>query len=449
MALVGGHIRAWAQTPKTKEVRVITLDPGHFHAALIQQEMYPGVSKEAAVYAPLGPDLVAHLNRIARYNTRAENPTNWQLKIYAGPDFLERMLKERPGNVVVISGRNRNKIDMIKACVENGLNVFADKPWIINSADFEKLKSTLNTAESKGVVALDLMTVRYDATSILQREFVNDPALFGTASPGTEQEPGVEMESVHHIKKLVAGVPNLRPSWFFDINQQGEGLTDVGTHLVDLVPYILFPDQPLDYRTDIKMIAAKRWPTILTREEFSQVTGEPGFPDFLSAAIRDNRLEYACNDLISYTLRGIHVRLKVMWNYVAPEGSGDTSISIFRGSKSRVAVLQGKAQNFVPELYVVPNSPSLKEEVLRALAKKVATLQGKFPGIAVESQSNDLHVKIPDQYRMGDEQSYARLTQKLLEYVKNSTSPPSYEKPNMLAKYYVTTKGVELGRLGK
>jgi hypothetical protein len=114
-----------------------------------------------------------------------------------------------------------------------------------------------------------------------------------------------------------------------------------------------------------------------------------------------------------------------------------------------VAVLQGKAQNFVPELYVVPNSPSLKEEVLRALAKKVATLQGKFPGIAVESQSNDLHVKIPDQYRMGDEQSYARLTQKLLEYVKNSTSPPSYEKPNMLAKYYVTTKGVELGRLGK
>ena len=139
------------------------------------------------------------------------------------------------------------------------------------------------------------MTARYDVTSILQREFVNDPALFGTASPGTEQEPGVEMENVHHIKKTVAGVPNLRPSWFFDINQQGEGLTDVGTHLVDLVPWILFPDQPLDYRTDIKIIAAKRWPTILTREEFSQVTGEPRFPDFLSAAVRDNRLEYACN----------------------------------------------------------------------------------------------------------------------------------------------------------
>jgi hypothetical protein len=36
------------------EVRLITLDPGHFHAALIQKEMYPGVAKQARIYAPLG-----------------------------------------------------------------------------------------------------------------------------------------------------------------------------------------------------------------------------------------------------------------------------------------------------------------------------------------------------------------------------------------------------------
>ena len=36
------------------EVRLITLDPGHFHAALVQKEMYPGVAKQVHVYAPLG-----------------------------------------------------------------------------------------------------------------------------------------------------------------------------------------------------------------------------------------------------------------------------------------------------------------------------------------------------------------------------------------------------------
>ena len=29
------------------EVRLITLDPGHFHTALVQKEMYPGVAKQA------------------------------------------------------------------------------------------------------------------------------------------------------------------------------------------------------------------------------------------------------------------------------------------------------------------------------------------------------------------------------------------------------------------
>ena len=446
MAVMAGSMGGWAQAPQTKEVRVITLDPGHFHAALIQQEMYPGVSKEVAVYAPLGPDLIAHLGRVTRYNTRAVNPTDWRLRVYAGPDFLQRMLEERPGNVVVISGRNRNKIEMIRACVDHGLNVFADKPWIINAADFDKLAATLEAAEREGTVALDLMTVRYEANSILLRAFVNDGAIFGTALPGTEQEPGVEMESVHHIKKLVAGVPNLRPAWFFDITQQGEGLTDVGTHLVDLVPYILFPDQPLNYRADIKMTAAKRWPTLMTREEFTQVTGEPTFPAFLSSAVKDDRLEYWCNNLVSYTLRGIHVRLKIMWNYVAPEGTSDTSLAIFRGSKARVSLLQGKEQNFLPELYVVPNNPGLAQEVQGALREKVADLQARLPGVSVEASGGEFHVKLPERFRIGDEQSYAQLTEKLLEYVKNSKPVPAYEKPNMLAKYYVTTLGVELGR---
>ena len=97
------------------EVRFMTLDPGHFHASLVQKEMYPGVAPKVDVYAPLGSDLTEHLGRIIAFNTRAEKPTAWQLEIHTGPDFFERMLRENPGNVVVISGRNNGKIDRIAA----------------------------------------------------------------------------------------------------------------------------------------------------------------------------------------------------------------------------------------------------------------------------------------------------------------------------------------------
>src|SRR6516225_11009220 len=140
------------------EARLITLAPGHFHAALVQKEMYPGVAKQVHVYAPLGPDLIAHLERIAGFNARGDNPTRWELEVHAGPDALQRMLHERLGNVVVLAGRNRQKIDRILAAVEAGLNVLADKPWIISSGDLPKLQAALDTAEANHLIAYDMMT---------------------------------------------------------------------------------------------------------------------------------------------------------------------------------------------------------------------------------------------------------------------------------------------------
>ncbi len=70
------------------DVRLMTLDPGHFHAGLIQKEMYPGVAPKVDVFAPLGPDLTEHLKRITAFNTRQEKPTAWSMEIHTGPDYL-------------------------------------------------------------------------------------------------------------------------------------------------------------------------------------------------------------------------------------------------------------------------------------------------------------------------------------------------------------------------
>src|SRR3954451_5224629 len=112
------------------DARLMTLDPGHFHAALVQKEMYPGVADRVDVYAPLGPDLLAHLGRIAGFNSRPNDPTAWRLEGHAGGDPLDPLLRARPRAVVVLSGRNDAKVGRIKAAVDAGLHVLADKPWV-------------------------------------------------------------------------------------------------------------------------------------------------------------------------------------------------------------------------------------------------------------------------------------------------------------------------------
>jgi predicted dehydrogenase len=427
-------------------VKLLTLDPGHFHAALVQKEMYADVAPQGHVYAPLGPDLIAHLQRVAGFNNRSQNPTAWQLEVHAGPDYLERLLREKPGNVVVLAGRNRKKIDCLQAAVAAGLHVLADKPWIINGADLPKLESVLDQADAHGLVAYDIMTERHEITSILQCALVQDREVFGIPTTGSEEAPAVFMESVHYLCKQVAGVPLRRPPWFFDIHEQGEGLTDVGTHLVDLVPWILFPDQPIDYRNDVHLLSARRWPTELTRGQFTEVTGDADFPTFLSPAINRGRLAYFCNNFVSYTLGGIHVQLNVLWDCQADAGAGDTHLAGFRGSRSRVEIRQGKAENYRPELYVVPNEPADKAGVRAALAQQVANLQRQYLGLTIEDLGEQLALRIPDQYRVGHEAHFAEVTRQFLHYLEDRRALPAWEKPNMVAKYAVTTGGVEMCR---
>jgi predicted dehydrogenase len=428
------------------EVKLITLDPGHFHAALVQKRMYPDVSKRVDVYAPLGFDLTEHLNRIARFNMRAEDPTAWELEVHTGPDFFERMLRDRSGNAVVISGRNRGKIDRVKACVDAGLNVLADKPWIIEPGELSRLEAALSAAGQKRAVAYDIMTERYEITTMLQRELVNDAGLFGSIQAGSEQDPGVVMDGVHHLMKTVAGVPNLRPAWFFDVTQQGEGLADTGTHLVDLVQWMLFPEQSIDYRKDIKVIAAKRWATVIGKTQFRNVTGEPDFPNYLSPNVKGDGLDLYCNGWVTYTVRGVHAKVKVGWDYESEAGAGDTHFAVFKGSKARIEIRQGREEKYRTELYVVPNSRESRTQVLAALKKKIETLQAKFPGVGIEDSGEHIRVTIPDRYRVGHEEHFAQVTERFLEYVNNPVTMPAWEKANMLSKYYVTTKAVELSR---
>lgn len=429
--------------PNDSTIRLITLDPGHFHAALVQKSMYPGVDSVVHVYAPAGPDLQLHLDRINTYNRRAEAPTQWKEEVYTGNDFMERMLAGKKGNVVVMAGNNRKKTEYILQAVEAGYHVLADKPMAIDRANFAQLKTAFAAAEKAKVLLYDIMTERYEISTILQREFSRLPQVFGQLEKGTPDNPAITKESVHHFFKYVSGSILTRPPWFMDVRQQGEGIVDVTTHLVDLVQWACFPEQVIDYEKDVRLLAARRWTTDMSRSQFNAITRRDDFPDYLRKdVVADSILKVYSNGEISYLLRGVHAKVSVRWAYQAPEGAGDTHYSTMRGTRANLVIRQGAEQGYQPVLYIEPVNGGADAGAMAAALK---TVQATYPGIDLKKTAAGWEVVIPQSYKEGHEAHFARVMEKFLQYLKEGRLP-AWEVPNMLAKYYTTTHALELAK---
>jgi predicted dehydrogenase len=442
-----GNPKKTAQEPANNftgakgEVKLMTLDPGHFHAALVQKNMYDQVDSTVFVYAPDGPDVDGHLALIERYNSRVEHPTKWIEKVYLGADFMEKMLEEKPGNLMVTAGNNAKKTEYIYQTVSAGINVLADKPMVIDPAEFPKLEKAFEVAKEEGVLLYDIMTERYEITTILQRELSQLPEVFGELQMGTETDPAITKESVHHFFKYVSGSPLKRPAWFFDTSQQGEGIVDVTTHLVDLIQWEAFPEVVLD-KSNVEIISASHWTTDLTPEMFKKVTHLDAYPDYLQKDLDGDVLKVYSNGEINYKLKGIHARVSVIWNFQAPEGAGDTHYSIMRGTQCNLIIQQGIEEDFKPRLYIEAVGDDVKA-FSGNLYNAVQGLTAKYPGIELEKigeQKWTLH--IPDKYKVGHEAHFAQVTEKYLQYLIEGKLP-DWEVPNMIVKYYTTTEGLK------
>ena len=425
-------------TPKedNTKVKLMTLDPGHFHAALIQKTSYNDIDNTIDVYAPEGPEVKDFLSKIKGYNNRAEKPTNWTVKKHLSNDYLEKMIAEKPGNVMVVSGKNSKKIDYVLAAVNAGLNVYADKPLVVNQEGFEKLQKVFEIAKEKNLLVYDIMTERFEVTTGIQKALSMKSEVFGVLLDGTPSEPSISKESVHHLSKIVSGKPLVRPAWFLDTNQQGEGIVDVTTHLVDLVQWEAFPGQIID-QSDIKIISSKRWTTSLTPDQFMNITGLASYPEYLVKDVKSDTLNIYCNGEINYTIKGKHAKVSVIWDYKAPKGTGDTHYSVMRGSKSDLIIKQGEAENYKPTLYVISKEG---ENFESNLEKALESIQGEYPGIEVDKISDSKwKILIPEVLKIGHEAHFGQVTDNFLKYYKDGKLP-EWEVPNMITKYYTTTQ---------
>ena len=203
----------------------------------------------------------------------------------------------------MLAGNNARKFITSKRYHRRRVECLCGQTDVHQQEGFETLKEAFAAAEKNHVLLYDIMTERYEITSILQKEMVNTPAVFGQMKQGSPEDPAIVKESVHHFFKYVSGKPLTRPGWFFDTTQQGEGIVDVTTHLIDLVQWAAFPEQIIDYKTDIRLISADRWPTVLSPQQYRQVTGLPDFPAHLKAAQCRGQPACYANGQIDYTIQ--------------------------------------------------------------------------------------------------------------------------------------------------
>lgn len=432
-----------AQQKDSAMVRLITLAPGHFHAALVQKTNYADIDTTVHVYAPEGKELDAYKALVQQYNTREVNPTRWNEAVYTGPDFAEKMLAERKGNVVVLSGNNRLKTQYIQQSIDAGLNVLADKPMAIDITNFAKLQQAFVAAENKKVLLYDIMTERSEITNMLQQELMHDAALFGELQKGSAENPAIFIESIHYFFKNVSGKPLVRPDWFFDPQQQGDAIADVATHLVDLVQWQCFPDQALDYNKDINVYKARIWPTPLTLSQFNSITGKTSYADFLKPyVVKDSILNTHANGEMSYTLKDVHVKIIARWDYKAEQG-GDSHLATVKGTKAILEIRQTKAENFKPTLYIQPADKKGGAEFDKAVQDALGGVEKKYPGVVFTKQGNEWKVVVPAKYDVGHEAHFGQVMERYLQYLKQGVLP-AWEVPNMIAKYYTTTKALDI-----
>src|SRR5215813_4958027 len=307
---------------------LLFLDPAHFHAALTLRVPQARAADEIFVYASEGAELRDFLALVERFNCRGTNPTRWHPVVTTSDDPLARLVDERRGDVVILAGRNGSKARTIRRLHESGFHVLADKPWLVEPADLEHVRASLDSWP----LAAEIMTGRHDAAAGLVKRLVGVSTLFGTFR---DDGPAIEQDSIHYLEKLVDGAPLRRPWWYFDVRVQGSGPVDIPTHLVDQAQWLAEGDAAAPV-----LVSARAWSTRVSAEAFRRITGEVAFHELLRPFVDGDELDYRCNAELSYRIGPITAHARTRWDLAPEPGGGDVVRLVARGTRADVRLEQ-------------------------------------------------------------------------------------------------------------
>jgi predicted dehydrogenase len=412
---------------------LVFLEPGHFHAALTLRARNPDVRDEIVVYASAGAELDDFLALVASFNARRERPTGWRPVAHVSANPLERLLAERPGDPVILAGRNDRKSSVMRRLHDAGHPVLADKPWLAGPDGLGDVEHVL----AGGPPAIEIMTGRHELTSILTERLVHDPDVFGAFRE--DGEAAISLGSVHYLAKLVNGVPLRRPPWFFDVRVQGDGIADIPTHMVDQVQRLT--TRPPAGPSDVTLLSARRWATRVPRDVFARITEAPDFPAELEPMVDDGALAYFGNCEMRFRVGAVIAGLSARWDLAVPPGGGDTHEALFRGTKALIRVEQTARSGFRRRLVVEPGD----DAAAAALGRAATRWQADLPGLHALPVAEGFELQIPDALRTGHEEHFPLVLRDFLDHVERGSAPAALAA-STLVKYRLLTQAGTLAR---
>jgi predicted dehydrogenase len=215
---------------------------------------------------------------------------------------------------------------------------------------------------------------------------------------------------------------------------QGEGIVDVTTHLVDLVQWETFPGVRLA-KSDVEIVSAKTWPTMITPEQFKTSSGG----EIASTLAVDANGEF------TWRLKGVHCEVSVVWNFMAPPGTGDTHYSLMRGSKAELIIEQGAKENYKPVLYVRSRGDAKATE--KALLAALNGISRTWPGVRAEAtkEKGVWRIAYPKKYDVGHEAHFSQVVRTYLDWMKAGRMEDGYID-NMIVKYHTIVEAWKKSR---
>jgi hypothetical protein len=151
------------------------------------------------------------------------------------------------------------------------------------------------------------------------------------------------------------------------------------------------------------------------------------------------------NGSIDYSVKGVFSRITALWTYDAPAGAGDTYYALLKGSKANLEIKQGAEENWKATLYVRPANPKDTGSLSKALNDAIKDINQEMPGVSISWVGNGWRVDIPAEFDKGHESHFGDVMKRYLQYLKEGNLP-AWEVPCMIAKYYTTTKALEMAQ---
>jgi predicted dehydrogenase len=418
---------------------LLILEPGHFHAALLLKRRDERIAPDVHLYASPSPERDAFTELVASFNSRERSPTAWRVHRHDARDrdaALASLMAERRGDIVVIAGRNSDKLDTIATLHEAGFWVLADKPWLTGAASLQALARSCRG----GPLASDIMPDRHELLARLRKRVVDTPQLFGTFTVDDPKGAAIELGSTHHLCKRVDGRALRRPPWYYDVHAQGDGMVDVQAHLTDQAQWLVDEALDYDFDRDVRIESARRWTTPVPPELFHESTGESAYPPALAPWIRDGVLHYPCNGEINYRLCGVSVRQVADWGQREPEGGGDLHRACLRGTRAVLTVRHGPQTGYVPEVHLAPRPGAALGD---ALADTVAALQDEFPGLGAEPTADGFRFTAPAALHTTHESHFAKALSEFLDHVDAGHWPDALQM-RLRTRYRLLAEAREL-----